>query len=195
MSRPADSPETEGGESSGRGRLLFLAPVLVFAALAALFGLRLAAGGDPSQVPSVLVGRPAPAFALPALPGLTQAGSAVPGLSAEDLQGQVSVVNVWASWCGPCQVEHPLLMRLAADPGLRVVGINYKDNSENARRFLGRHGNPFAALGVDAGGRTAIDWGVAAVPETFVVGPDGRIRHKHTGPLTEEALADIRRMK
>ncbi len=170
-----------------RVRLLYVLPVIVFMGLALLFFVRLFAG-DPSRLPSALIGRPAPAFALPALPGLMEAGVPVPGLSGEDLKGRVTIVNVWASWCGPCRQEHPALMDLAKDPSIRVVGINYKDQAENARRFLGGLGNPFKAVGVDANGRTAIDWGVYGVPETFIVGPDGTIRHRHLGPLLPEQL-------
>ena len=104
------------------------------------------------------------------------------------------IVNVWASWCAPCRQEHPLLMALAKDPAIRLVGINYKDNPENARRFLGALGNPFAAVGADPNGRAAIDWGVYGVPETFVIGPDGTIRHKQIGPLTPEAMAGFKAM-
>jgi len=178
---------TRDGAATPRLRLLFLAPVLVFAALALLFLLRLYSG-DPSRVPSVLIGRPVPAFTLEPLPGLTQAGQPVPGLSDADLKGRVTVVNVWASWCVPCRQEHPALLDLAKEPAVRVVGINYKDNPENARRFLGSLGNPFAAIGADTSGRAAIDWGVYGVPETFLVGPDGTIRHKHIGPLLPEQL-------
>jgi cytochrome c biogenesis protein CcmG, thiol:disulfide interchange protein DsbE len=172
-------------------RLVFLLPALVFAGLALLFLVRLQTG-DPSRVPSALIGRPVPAFALKPLEGLTAQGQPVPGLSAEDLKGRVTVVNVWASWCGPCREEHPFLVELARDPSIRVVGINYKDNPENARRFLGALGNPFSAVGVDPNGRTAIDWGVYGVPETFVIGPDGTIRHKQIGPLTQEAMPGFR---
>ncbi len=170
-----------------RLRILHLLPVLIFLGLALLFLVRLFAG-DPSKVPSALIGRPVPTFSLPPLPGLQAAGAPIPGLSTEDLKGRVTIVNVWASWCGPCREEHPALMELAKDPAFRVVGINYKDLSENARRFLGALGNPFQAVGVDANGRAAIDWGVYGVPETFVIGPDGTIRHKHIGPLLPEQL-------
>jgi cytochrome c biogenesis protein CcmG/thiol:disulfide interchange protein DsbE len=185
-------PDTtpHSGPANGEGarvRLLSLLPILVFTALAGLFLIRLYAG-DPSKVPSALIGRPAPAFVLAPLPSLTRDAAAVPGLSGDDLKGGVTIVNVWASWCAPCRQEHPLLMELAKNPTIRVVGINYKDNPENARRFLGALGNPFAAVGVDPSGRTAIDWGVYGVPETFIVGPDGTIRHKHIGPLTPEAM-------
>ena len=112
----------------------------------------------------------------------------MPGLSNADLKGRITVVNVWASWCGPCRQEHPLLVELAEDPSIRLVGINQRDDPDNARRFLGALGNPFAAVGTDPKGRASIDWGVYGVPETFIVGPDGTIRHKHIGPLTPETM-------
>lgn len=172
-----------------RGRLLTLVPVVVFVALAGLFAARLGAG-DPSHVPSALIGEKVPPFALPPLAGIaTGAGAPLPGLSDRDLaQGGVTVVNVWASWCGPCRLEHPLLARLAAEPDLRVVGINYKDKPEAAARFLQALGNPYAAVGRDESGRTAIDWGVYGVPETFVVAADGTIRYKQVGPLAPETM-------
>jgi cytochrome c biogenesis protein CcmG/thiol:disulfide interchange protein DsbE len=171
-------------------RLLTLVPLAAFLALAALFFFRLGAG-DPERLPSALIGLTAPQTGLPPLEGLLQDGRQVPGLAAGYLRGQVSVVNVFASWCGPCRDEHPVLASLAATGKARLVGINYKDDAENARRFLGRLGNPYAAVGVDAKGRAAIDWGVYGVPETFVVGRDGTIRYKHVGPLTEDVLASI----
>lgn len=130
----------------------------------------------------------APATSLPALPGLSRAGKEVPGLDSTAFAGQVTLVNVWASWCVPCRDEAPVLMLLAADPRVRLVGMNYKDQPENAIRFLARYGNPFAANGVDANGRAAIEWGVYGVPESFIVGRDGRIAYKLIGPITPENL-------
>jgi len=164
-------------------RPVYLIPLVVFAALAAIFLMRLESGVDPSAIPSALVGRPAPDFDLPPLDGMS-----VPGLKRADLDGRVTVVNVFASWCGPCRQEHPVLEALATDGRFAVVGINYKDQPENARRFLGALGNPFSAIGVDERGRAAIDWGVYGVPETFVVGADGVVRYKFIGPLSEEAV-------
>lgn len=183
---------TDAGSSPPRSRLRLplLIPLVLFLALAAVFLFRLHGGGDISEVPSALVGRPAPEFALPPLDGMIADGAALPGLARADLIGQVTLVNVFASWCGPCRVEHPLLMELAKDRRIRVVAIDYKDRPENARRFLGRLGNPYAAIGVDPAGRAAIDWGVYGVPETFLVDRAGIVRLKHVGPLTPEAVRD-----
>ncbi len=185
----ATTGEKRPGNARRASRILFLVPVLIFAGLAALFMARLHSG-DPSRLPSALIGRPAPNFELPPVPGLrTEAGEPVGGISSAALKSdRVTVLNVWASWCAPCRIEHPLLMDLAKDRSLRLVGFNYKDKPENARRFLGTFGNPFAAVGADDTGRTAIDFGVYGVPETFVIGRDGTIRHKHVGPLTPESL-------
>jgi cytochrome c biogenesis protein CcmG/thiol:disulfide interchange protein DsbE len=170
-----------------RGLLLLLIPLLAFLALAALSVLRLGTA-DPSRIPSALIGHAVPRTELLPLPGLERAGKAVPGLDSADFRGQVTVLNVWASWCVPCREEAALLMTLAADSRLRVVGMNYKDQPDNARRFLGRYGNPFAANGVDGNGRAAIEWGVYGVPETFVIDRDGRITYKLIGPLTPDNL-------
>jgi cytochrome c biogenesis protein CcmG, thiol:disulfide interchange protein DsbE len=167
----------------GRRRLVVLIPLIVFLALAALFLFRLSAG-DPSRLPSALIGRPVPATDLPGVPGLERDGKPVPGLAVADFKGAVTLLNVWASWCVPCHDEAPLLMQLAGDKRIRVAGINYKDQPDNARRFLGRYGNPFAAAGADTNGRASIDWGVYGVPETFLVGRDGRIAYKLVGPIT-----------
>ncbi|MEE1656590.1 DsbE family thiol:disulfide interchange protein [Microvirga sp. CF3062] len=175
-----------------RSRLIFILPGLVFLGLALLFAVQLFSGRNPAELPSVLINKPVPTFSLAPLEGLVADGKAVPGFSNEDLKGRVTVVNVWASWCGPCRQEHPLLVNLAKDPSIRVVGINQRDNPDNARRFLGSLGNPYAAVGIDPNGRASIDWGVYGVPETFIVGPDGTIRHKHIGPLTPENFSAFR---
>jgi cytochrome c biogenesis protein CcmG/thiol:disulfide interchange protein DsbE len=184
------APTGERSHAPRRLRFLHVLPLLVFAGLALLFLVRLFAG-DPSRVPSALIGRPVPAFALDPVPGLTEAGAPVPGLSDADLKGRVTVVNVWASWCVPCHDEVPQLEELAKDKRVRLVGINYKDQPDNARRFIGRYGNPFVAVGADPNGRAAIEWGVYGVPETFVVGRDGRIAYKLIGPITEDNLKSV----
>jgi len=162
-------------------------PLMAFAALTALFWYRLGSG-DPSSIPSALIGRPAPQTALPALQGLTIDGAPVPGLDPAVFKGKVSVVNVWASWCVPCHDEAPLLVALSRDKRLQVIGINYKDAPDNARRFLGRYGNPYGIVGVDGNGRAAIEWGVYGVPETFIVGRQGTIVYKMVGPVTRENI-------
>ena len=182
-----EKPAVEQHVASARSRAIVLVPLLGFLGLAALFVFRLGAG-DPSRISSALIGHPAPATSLPALPGLERDGIEVPGLDSAAFKGQVTLLNVWASWCVPCREEAPLLLRLAADRRIRVAGINYKDQPENARRFLGRYGNPFSANGSDEGGRAAIEWGVYGVPETFVVGRDARISYKLIGPLTPDNL-------
>lgn len=190
------TPPDQGAAPRRRSYLAAL-PLVAFAALAAVFWFRLGAG-DPSKIPSALLGRPAPQTALPALEGLNAAGQAVPGLDPAAFKGRVSVVNVWASWCVPCHDEAPLLLTLGQDAslrqqGLQFVGINYKDAAENARRFLGRYGNPFDRVGVDASGRASIDWGVYGVPETFVIGRDGAIAYKLVGPITADNIDTVLR--
>jgi cytochrome c biogenesis protein CcmG/thiol:disulfide interchange protein DsbE len=128
---------------------------------------------------------------LPPIAGLERDGAPVPGLDAASFKGAVTVVNVWASWCVPCHDEAPLLMELAQDSRLRVAGINYKDDPGNARRFLGRYGDPFAAAGADASGRAAIEWGVYGVPETFIVGRDAHIAFKLVGQITQDNLVSV----
>ena len=175
-------------------RWLLALPLLAFAALAALFWVRLG-DRDVSRIPSALIGRPAPQTVLPALDGLVRDGVAVPGIDAATFKGKVSLVNVWASWCVPCHEEAPLLTALAGDNRIQMVGINYKDKTDNARRFLGRYGNPFSHVGVDANGRAAIEWGVYGVPETFIVGRDGKIAYKLIGAITPENIDRVLRVE
>jgi cytochrome c biogenesis protein CcmG/thiol:disulfide interchange protein DsbE len=183
---------TDGNKSAGSRRrsVLVFIPLVVFLGLAALFLIRLGAG-DISRIPSVLIGHPAPATMLPGVAGLERNGKPVPGLEADSFKGAVAVLNVWASWCVPCRDEAPLLLTLARDPRVRILGINYKDSAENARRFLARYGNPYVANGADLNGRASIEWGVYGVPETFVVGRDGRIAYKLIGPIEPVNLEKI----
>jgi cytochrome c biogenesis protein CcmG, thiol:disulfide interchange protein DsbE len=184
-------PTTTDAASPRRSWMVAL-PLIAFLALAALFWLRLGSG-DPSRIPSALIGRPAPQTELPPLPGLVNNGAQVPGLDPAVFKGKVSVVNVWASWCVPCHEEAPLLTELGKDKRLQMVGINYKDAPDNARRFLGRYGNPFGLVGVDGNGRASIEWGVYGVPETFVVGREGTIVYKMVGPVTPANFDNVLR--
>jgi cytochrome c biogenesis protein CcmG, thiol:disulfide interchange protein DsbE len=159
-------------------RLLYLIPVIVFGAVG--IGLAVGLTRDPGTLPSALLDQPAPPFELPGLDGRE-------GFSSEDLKGRVSLVNVFASWCVPCRVEHPVLMRLAQE-GVPVFGINYKDPADQAQAWLADLGNPFAKIGADRDGRVGIEWGVYGVPETFVVDAEGRIRHRHVGPIQARDL-------
>jgi cytochrome c biogenesis protein CcmG/thiol:disulfide interchange protein DsbE len=183
MSETDAKIETQPPGPWSRKRLVLFLPLAVFMGLALLFLSQLGAG-DPSKLPSVLIDKPVPDFALPQLEGFPG-----DGLSDEKLAKGVHVVNVWASWCGPCRQEHPFLMTLAEDERFTLAGLNYKDATENARRFLVTLDNPFATIGVDAKGRSAIDWGVYGVPETFIV-KDGVIVHKFVGPLSAQAMAE-----
>jgi cytochrome c biogenesis protein CcmG/thiol:disulfide interchange protein DsbE len=165
-------------------RLVTILPLAIFVGLAGLFLMQLLSGRDVAEIPSALIGQHAPDTKLPPLEG-----AALPGLDSADFIGQVTLVNVWASWCAPCREEHPLLVALSQDKRFRIAGLNYKDAPQNALRFLGSLGNPYDAIGVDTAGRTAIDWGVYGVPETFLVGKDGTILFKHVGPLTQQLVA------
>jgi cytochrome c biogenesis protein CcmG, thiol:disulfide interchange protein DsbE len=163
-------------------KLVFLVPVALFAALLVAFAIGLR--HDPHLLPSALIDRPAPDFALPGLYG--SAG----GLTRKDLDGRVTLVNFFASWCIPCREEHPQLMVLARQPGVTLDGIAYKDKPEDSRRFFDRLGNPFGRIGVDRDGTTAIDFGVYGVPETYVIDGSGQIRYRHVGPLTPEDVKE-----
>nr|WP_199923561.1 DsbE family thiol:disulfide interchange protein [Sinorhizobium fredii] len=165
-----------------RRRLLMALPAVGFAGLAAVFAWGISR--DPNQLPSALIGKEVPRFDLPPVEGGT------PGLASKDLYGEVSLVNVFASWCVACRVEHPLFMNLARDKSVPIHGLNYKDRPQDAAQWLNTLGDPYTRTGADRDGRVAIDWGVYGVPETFVVGADGRIAHKHMGPLTEQALRE-----
>jgi cytochrome c biogenesis protein CcmG/thiol:disulfide interchange protein DsbE len=181
-----------GGSSVHFRRLRYFAPIAAFVTLA--LGLGWGLTHDPRQIPSALIGKPVPQFSLPPVRGR------ILGLSNTDLVGEVSLVNVFASWCVACRDEHPLFMRMKADGIVPIHGLNYKDHPDNAARWLNTLGDPYTRTGADHDGRVAIDWGVYGVPETFVITKDGRIAHKHIGPLTakdldEKFLPLIRRLQ
>ena len=174
-------------------RPLTLIPVGIFAVIAIVFGVYLwqvgPGGKDISQLPSAMIDKPAPVLNLPAIvakPGEKDTG----GLKTSDFKGKVSLVNVWASWCPPCRIEHPILMTLARE-GVTIYGINYKDKPEDARRFLRDLGDPFVKIGADLKGRASIDWGVYGYPETFVVDASGHIRYRHVGPINPGQVDSI----
>lgn len=161
--------------------ILVLAPLVVFGALVVIFALSM--NRDPSLVRSVMINKPAPQFVLAAVPG-----TGVEGFDTAALSGAVTVVNVFASWCVPCREEHPFLSALKAESGVRLFGINQRDQADNAVKFLGELGNPYDRIGADPNNRVSIDWGVYGVPETFVVNAKGIITYKHVGPITAETL-------
>ena len=187
--------ETPGG-AARRSSLIFLLPLILFCGLALVFVVGLFSG-DASKVPSALIGKPAPPITLAALDGLQRDGKPVQSFAGADLaKGQATIVNVFASWCAPCRVEHPFLMGMAESEPVKagkvaLVGLNYKDEAQNARRFLGALGNPYSAVGVDPAGRGAIEWGVYGVPETFVIAGDGRILEKHVGQLDAKSAGRL----
>lgn len=166
----------------GGRRLGVFIPLLLFLGLAVLFGVGLTL--NPREIPSPLIGKPVPTFSLPPVKGRTL------GLSSADLKGEVSLVNVFASWCTACRAEHPLLMDLKEKGVVPIHGLNYKDKPEDAERWLNELGDSYTRTGADVDGRVGIEWGVYGVPETFVIDRDGRIAYKHIGQLTPQALRD-----
>jgi cytochrome c biogenesis protein CcmG/thiol:disulfide interchange protein DsbE len=157
-------------------RLLFILPAAALVLLGAVFIVLLSRPRDPGEIPSPFIGKPVPEFRLPALDSDGQ-------MSDADLKGRVTVFNVFASWCLPCKIEHPILMRMARESKVRVVGLNYKDKPADAKKWLAELGNPFARIAADEKGRVAIDFGVYGVPETFIIDAKGIIRYKHVGPI------------
>lgn len=177
----ADLPaETPAGEGVSRRRLLYALPAVGFAGIAAAFAWGLTR--NPQELPSALIGKPVPTFSLPPVQGRKL------GLSSADLKGEVSLVNVFASWCVACRAEHPLFMQLAAKKVVPINGLNYKDAPQDAADWLDTLGDPYTRTGVDRDGRVAIDWGVTGVPETFVIDANGRVAYKQIGPVTRQAL-------
>jgi cytochrome c biogenesis protein CcmG/thiol:disulfide interchange protein DsbE len=179
-SNVAASPPSERVARPQGSRVLYLVPVAVFIGVAIMFAWGL--GHDPREIPSNLIGKPVPQFSLPPVKGRML------GLSSDNLRGEVSLVNVFASWCAECRLEHPLIMQLKAQGVVTVHGLNYKDRPEDAARWLNTLGDPYTRTGADTNGRVGIDWGVYGVPETFVIAKDGRIAFKQIGPLSPEIL-------
>jgi cytochrome c biogenesis protein CcmG/thiol:disulfide interchange protein DsbE len=167
-----------------RRRLLYLVPAVIFGVISGYFIWGLNPERDPRELPSVMIDQPVPEFDLEPIEGMGG-----PGLKTADLTGgQVTLVNFFASWCVPCRIEHPLLTELVKKDRARLVGINYKNEPEEARAWLAQLGDPYAAIGADTTGRVGIDWGVYGLPETFVIDKQGRIRYRHVGPLDADAL-------
>jgi cytochrome c biogenesis protein CcmG/thiol:disulfide interchange protein DsbE len=161
----------------------YFLPLIFFVVLVVLF--RIGLEHDPRLVPSPLIDRPAPAYTLPDL------RDASVHINSADLRGQAFLLNVWASWCVACRNEHPVLMKLAQKDKVRIYGLNYKDNRDEAIQWLKRYGDPYIHSVFDQNGRVGIDYGVYGVPETFVVDRDGIIRYKHIGPVTPQAVEEI----
>ncbi|NKB19864.1 MAG: DsbE family thiol:disulfide interchange protein [Alphaproteobacteria bacterium] len=167
-------------------RLSYFLPAIIVLVLAAIFWSYLGEikdGKSIQDLPSALINKPAPTFKLPGI----SAGDK--GFDSASLKGKVTLVNVWASWCPPCRVEHPRIMQLARE-GIPIYGINYKDKPNDAKGFLAELGNPYKAIGADRTGKIAIDWGVYGYPETFVVDAKGHIRYRHVGPIMAHDLTD-----
>lgn len=179
-----ETPVEAAGPERRQSRLrpVYMVPVVLFIAIAISLGWGLTRNA--SELPSPLIGNSVPDFALPAVQGRML------GLSTADLRGEVSLVNVFASWCTACRVEHPLFMRLAQSGTVLIHGLNYKDRPADAAKWLDRLGDPYTRTGADLDGRVGIDWGVYGVPETFIVDADGRIAFKHIGAVTPEALKE-----
>ena len=175
----ASASETGSQEHAAALRLRYLVPIIVFAALA--LTLSWALNRDPQTIPSALIGRPVPQFALAPVKGRTL------GLSTADLTGEVSLVNVFASWCVECRAEHSLLLQIKAGAIVPIHGLNYKDAPDDAARWLNTFGDPYTRTGADLNVRVGIDWGVYGVPETFVIAKDGRVAHKQIGPISPES--------
>lgn len=173
LQKPAERP-------GGSRRTVFVVPLILLLGLAVLLGIGLTMNSR--KIPSPLIGKVVPTFSLPPVLGRTL------GMSSADLKGEVSLVNVFASWCTACRLEHPLLIQLSQEGVVPIHGLNYKDTPEDAAEWLDALGDPYTRTGADVDGRVGIEWGVYGVPETFVIDRDGRIAYKHIGPITQRDL-------
>jgi len=188
MTEPVETQETE--KKPGLNWVTVL-PVALFGVLVLLFFVGLKDAGKSRVLPSVLIGKPAPEFDLPPIEGLVLDGKKIPGLKLSDLkQGGVTLVNFWASWCIPCRQEHAQLIELGKMSGFKLVGINYKNKTADARPFLEQLGLPYKAVGADLKGGVGIDFGVVGVPETFLIDGKGIIRYKFIGPISRKAMME-----
>lgn len=174
-----EAQQLDVSSEAPRFRRLWL-PLAAFAAIVAVLAAGLTL--NPREVPSPLIGKPVPQFSLPPVRGRTL------GLSSADLKGEVSIVNVFASWCVPCKDEHPVFLQMKREGLVPIHGLSYKDRPEDAQKWLDDLGDPYTRTGADIDGRVAIDWGVYGVPETFVIDREGRIAYKHIGPVTPKLL-------
>lgn len=170
--------------------IFVLLPLILFLGLALVFVIQLRSGDDENILPSTLIGKVAPSLDLPPLSGLSKRGKPVPGIATTMTKGHLALVTFWASWCEPCREEQPLLLRLANDNNMMVIGVDYKDHESDARNFLEESGNPFDAVGIDRTGDAGIRWGVYGIPETFLVSENAIVLYKHVGPLTQTAIRD-----
>lgn len=180
MTTDSLAPAAAVARGVGRRQLLYAAPVVGFAGVTVALGWGLTR--DPHVLPSALIGRPVPEFSLPPVQGRTR------GLSSTDLRGEVSLVNVFASWCTACRLEHPLFMAIARAGEVPINGLNYRDAPADAAHWLGTLGDPYTRTGADRDGRVGVEWGIYGVPETFVISADGRVMHRHAGPITSQVL-------
>lgn len=162
-------------------KLKYIAPLVGFLGLAVLLGIGLTL--NPKAIPSTMIGKPAPAFSLPLL------GDKASQFSPADMQGKRWILNVWASWCVSCRYEHPVLNELAATGAVPIIGLNYKDTEAEAKQWLAERGNPYSATPADVKGSAGIEWGVIAVPETFIIDEFGKVIYKFSGPITRELVA------
>lgn len=189
VTKPNINPNKPKKKFSIGSFVLFTMPLIVTVAVGYMFFFQL--NNKVDNLPSVLIGQPAPEFTLPAVEGLTRNGTQIEGFSTASLKGKVSIINIFASWCVPCRDEHPTITKLGQDERFQLIGLNYDDAPENAKAFLDEVGNPYALVGADRDRRIGFQFGVYGVPETFIIDAQGKIAHKYVGPLNQKILDEI----